>query len=282
MLGVAVARQFLDRFDNRHEQVGFVIGLGTLNYADDAFQTHARVPPGGGQGETLLAVDKQRGCLVAVKRFRIRGARSWKDVELAEREARVLLTLDHPSLPRYVDHFEEAGCLLLVTELIEGTPLSEIRRRGTPMTEVDVVRLLEQCRGTLGYLHHRAPPIIHRDIKPSNVIWRPDGSFALVDFGSVRDCLKPEGGSTVTGTFGFMAPEQLQGRALPATDIYSLGATAVCLLSGRDPDQLPHEGLRIRVEQVLGSHVNPALVRALSSMVEPDPDRRVELYLVDE
>lgn len=229
----------------------------------------------GAQGETLQAVDKQRGCQVAVKRFRIRGARSWKDVELAEREARVLAGLDHPALPRYVDHFEESGCLFLVTELIEGTPLSELRRRGVAMSEADVVRLLDECRGLLGYLHHRAPPIIHRDIKPGNVIRRHDGSFALVDFGSARDSVKSEGGSTTAGTFGYMAPEQLQGRALPGTDIYSLGVTAVSLLTGRDPEDLPHQGLRIDVRQALGSHFSPGLVYALSCMLEPDPDRRV-------
>src|SRR5688572_203787 len=61
----------------------------------------------GSQGETLEAVDKRDGRLVAIKRFRIKGAASWKDVELAEREAHVLSGLEHPSLPRYVEHFEE-------------------------------------------------------------------------------------------------------------------------------------------------------------------------------
>ena len=62
----------------------------------------------GSQGETLEAVDKREGRPVAIKRFTIRGAKSWKDVELAEREARVLSSLDHPALPRYIEHFEEA------------------------------------------------------------------------------------------------------------------------------------------------------------------------------
>src|SRR5690606_34292974 len=84
---------------------------------------------GGGQGGTLEAVDKRDGRLVAVKRFRIKGAESWKDVELAEREARVLSSLDHPSLPRYIEHFEESGALYLVMEKIEGETLRELSRR---------------------------------------------------------------------------------------------------------------------------------------------------------
>jgi serine/threonine protein kinase len=195
--------------------------------------------------------------LVAVKRFRIKGARSWKDVELAEREARVLATLDHPDLPRYVDHLEEDGCLYLVTERIEGTALSELRRQGTPLAQPDVLRLLAHARGVLSYLHGRAPPVIHRDLKPGNVIRRPDGSFAFVDFGAVRDSLKPEGGSTIVGTLGYMAPEQLQGRALPASDVYSVGATALALLTGRNPQDLPHRGLALDVRGALGPHADP-------------------------
>src|SRR6185437_13327347 len=127
----------------------------------------------------------------------------------------------------------------------------------------------------LDYLHGRAPPIVHRDIKPSNVIRRPDGSFALIDFGAVRDRMKPEGGSTVVGTFGYMAPEQFQGRAMPASDVYAAGATALTLLTGREPEDLPHKGLALDVPTALaGTRVQPALVRALSTMLVPDPDTR--------
>ena len=228
---------------------------------------------GGGQGETLEAVDKRDGRLVAIKRFRIKGAESWKDVELAEREARVLSGLDHPSLPRYIEHFEESGSLYLVMEKIEGNTLREFARiQG--FDQHAVVRLLNDVADVLEYLHRRSPPLIHRDIKPTNIIRRPDGAFVLVDFGSVRDCLKPEGGSTVVGTFGYMAPEQFQGRALPATDIYGLGATALALLTSTEPEKLPHQGLAIDVERALGSRVDPRLVRVLQAMLVPDPDAR--------
>src|ERR1700722_13721860 len=75
----------------------------------------------GTQGTTWDAVDKREGRPVAIKEFDVRGARAWKDVELAEREARVLSDLDHPMLPRYVEHFEEGGALYLVMEKIDGT-----------------------------------------------------------------------------------------------------------------------------------------------------------------
>lgn len=228
----------------------------------------------GSQAETLDAVDKLNGRAVAIKRFQVRGAKSWKDVELAEREARVLSTLSHPNLPVYVEHFEEEGALYLVMEKIEGETLASLRRRGATLSPTHVARFLADADSVLQYLHSRVPPIIHRDIKPGNVILRQDGSFAFVDFGSVRDRLKPEGGSTVVGTFGYMAPEQFQGRALPASDVYAVGATALSLVTGREPEDLPHRGLAIDVRAALGQGAEPWLLRALSAMLEPDPDRR--------
>ena len=228
----------------------------------------------GAQGTTFEAVDKKEGQPVAIKRFRVRGAKSWKEVELAEREARVLAGLSHPGLPRYVEHFEEGGELFLVTQKIEGESLAAMQKRGATMSEADVIRFLREASAILDYLHGRAPPVVHRDIKPSNVLRRPDGSFALIDFGAVRDKMKPEGGSTVVGTFGFMAPEQFQGRAMPASDVYAIGATAVSMLTGRQPEDLPHKGLAIDVEAALGRSARPALVAALVAMLEPDPDKR--------
>jgi len=226
----------------------------------------------GAQAATLDAVDRREGRPVAIKRFSIKGA-EWKDIELAEREARVLATLSHPAMPAYIDHFEEQGCLHLVMERIEGQSLADLRRKG-PMPKEQVVRLLGDAAAALDYLHGRAPPVIHRDIKPGNVIRRPDGSYCLVDFGSVRDTLKPEGGSTVVGTFGYMAPEQFQGRALPASDVYAVGATALTLLTGTEPEKLPHRGLAIDVRAALAGRTDSAWIHVLERMLEPDPDRR--------
>jgi len=228
----------------------------------------------GSQGATFEAVDKRAGRAVAIKRFVVRGARSWKDVELAEREADVLGRLSHRLLPAALDRFEEDGALYLVMDKVEGEALSET----THMTRDDVLRFLEDASEVLDYLHHQAPPVIHRDLKPQNILRRPatedqPESYVLVDFGSVRQKLEAKGGSTVVGTFGYMAPEQLQGRAMPATDVYAIGATALRLLTGREPEDLPHRGLGIDVAAALGPG-DPAMVRILERMVNPDPDRR--------
>ncbi|MGZ3450730.1 MAG: serine/threonine protein kinase [Polyangiales bacterium] len=228
----------------------------------------------GSQGATFDGMDKREGRAVAIKRFDVRGAKAWKDVELAEREARVLEALHHPKIPAYVDHFESEGALYLVMEKIEGESLAALRKRGAVLSEGDVVRLLRDASEVLEYLHGRAPAVIHRDLKPGNVIRRPDGSFAFVDFGAVRDKLRPQGGSTVVGTFGYMAPEQFQGRASPASDVYAIGATALTMLTGEEPENLPHKGLAIDVRSALIGRASDGMIEVLERMLEPDPEKR--------
>ncbi|MGH7269638.1 MAG: serine/threonine protein kinase [Polyangiaceae bacterium] len=231
----------------------------------------------GAQGHTFDGIDSRAGRPVAIKRFDVRTAKTWKDAELAERETRVLQSLSHPRLPQYVDHFEEDGALFLVMEKIDGESLAVLRKQGATLAQSDLVRLLRDASEVLDYLHGRAPPVIHRDLKPGNVIRRSDGSFAFVDFGAVRDTLRPEGGSTVVGTFGFMAPEQFQGRALPASDVYAIGATALAMLTGAEPSNLPHKGLAIDVRAALADASGPLdsrLIDVLERMLDPDPDRR--------
>ncbi len=229
----------------------------------------------GAQGTTYDATDTTHDRAVAIKRFAVRDAKSWKDVELAEREARVLSTLDHPLVPRYIEHFEEDGALYLVMEKVHGETLDAIRRREGALSEEEVRRFLADADRALTYLHGRAAPIVHRDIKPRNVIRRPDGSYVLVDFGAVSELvLRRGGGSTIVGTMGYMAPEQFQGRSLPQTDVYAVGATALAALTGVEPETLPHRGLRVDVQASLGDRMSPALVSSLSQMLEPDPDQR--------
>src|SRR5260370_36400387 len=89
----------------------------------------------GAQGRTFDGVDKREGRAVAIKRFDVRGARTWKGVGLAEREARVLQSLSHPKLPAYIDHFEEDGAPYLVMEKIDGETLFARHKRAAALAE---------------------------------------------------------------------------------------------------------------------------------------------------
>lgn len=231
----------------------------------------------GAQGQTFRAIDRVTGGAVAVKVLRLRNLGSdWKPYDLFERECQVLRDLRHPAIPRYLDQYasEATGEFFLVMELIEGEPLS--RRLGRAgMSAEELRRLLLQALDILEYLHERHPPVVHRDIKPSNLILRPPGAaspLALIDFGGVRLALDPEGGSTMIGTFGYMAPEQLHGEATPATDIYALGATLAALAAGAPADRLPRKGLTIDLPAVLP----PSPLRdVLAAMLAPDPAGRL-------
>jgi serine/threonine protein kinase len=229
----------------------------------------------GSQGEIYLARDEQaKGAdarEVVVKRLTPRG--TWKSFELFERVAKVLSQLRHAGVPRHLATIEEPpGTFNLVMQRAPGENLRELTKRRR-LSQLELRDVLIRCLEILDYLHTRTPPVVHRDLKPSNIVRAPDGKVALVDFGGVLDAAREKGGSTIVGTFGYMAPEQLHGQAMPATDLYALGATIVALAGGVEPEDVPRKGLRMDLERHLPS-MDPGLRRALAAMTDPDPEKR--------
>jgi serine/threonine protein kinase len=231
----------------------------------------------GSQAETFLARDQdgeakgKDGEVVVVKRLRLGG--SWKQFDLLEREAKVLSQLRHAGIPRFITTIEEpAGTFNLVMERMPGEDLRALSKRRR-LSTIEMRDILIRGLELLDYLHSRSPPVIHRDIKPSNLVRAPDGRIALVDFGGVLEAARERGGSTMVGTFGYMAPEQLHGQATPATDIYALGATIVALAGGIEPEDVPRKGLRMDLDKHLPT-LDRGLRAALIAMTEPDPDQR--------
>jgi serine/threonine protein kinase len=229
----------------------------------------------GSQGEIFLARDeKAKGLddkVVVVKRLTPRG--TWKSFELFERETKVLSQLRHAGVPRHLATVEEPpGTFNLVMQRMAGENLRDLAKRRR-LSETELRDVLIRCLEILDYLHTRTPPVVHRDIKPSNIVRAPDGRCALVDFGGVLDAARERGGSTIVGTFGYMAPEQLHGQAVPATDIYALGATIVALAGGVEPEDVPRKGLKMDLDKHLPA-LDPAFRQALTAMTDPDPDHR--------
>ncbi|MHC5829679.1 MAG: serine/threonine protein kinase, partial [Nostoc sp.] len=118
---------------------------------------------------------------------------------------------------------------------------------GRTFTEAEVKQIAKAVLEILVYLHGLYPPVIHRDIKPSNILLgdrsgNSVGQLYLVDFGSVQTVLATETGTrTVVGTYGYMPPEQFGGRTVAASDLYSLGATLIYLVTGTYPADLPQK-----------------------------------------
>jgi hypothetical protein len=235
----------------------------------------------GNSGITYKAQDLNRpGYTVALKVMSLRQLTDWKMLDLFEREANVLAKLRHPGIPRYLDSFaietKDDRRYYIAQTLAEGQSLEALVRQGRRTDEAMVRRIAQQILSILVYLQKLNPPIIHRDIKPQNIIWRENGSLSLVDFGAVRDTYYSTlmRGSTVVGTYGYMAPEQFRGQSVPATDLYGLGATLLFLLTHRSPAELPQQGLHLDFRDRL--QVSEHLTTWLEKLLEPDASDRFE------
>ena len=234
---------------------------------------------GGSQGLLYVGMDLDTGQRVAIKELDLSVVDEWKSIELFEREADILESLDHAGIPAYVDSFhldQESGTrFFLVQDYVDGTPLKQRFEAVDLMDEDDAKRFLLQVLDILSYLQSLSPPVVHRDIKPSNLIERPDGSFALIDFGAVQTIL-PEamGGSTVVGTTGYMPPEQLMGRAVPASDLYALAATVVAMMSGIEPEDLPVERMKLQFRDHLDA--SDHFAEFLDRMLDPEVEQRLQ------
>lgn len=229
---------------------------------------------------TLLARDLQTQALVVIKRLSFGEDFVWEDLKLFEREAATLKNLSHASIPHYLDYFDldlpSGKGFALVQTYIPAKSLDEHVKAGRTFSEAEMVELATALLEILRYLHERAPSVIHRDIKPSNILLgdrtgNSVGPVYLVDFGSVQAA--PSGGTiTVVGTYGYMPPEQFGDRAVPASDLYSLGATLIYLATGRHPADLPHLDMRLHFEDA--AHLSAGLEQWLQQMTQPSLSQR--------
>ena len=196
-------------------------------------------------------------------------------VQNFEREANILATLNHPSIPRIYDYFTEDDRSYLVLEFIHGKDLESIitDTNGFLQEEQVMTWAIELC-DVLSFLHaHKPDPIIFRDIKPSNIMINSNGDVILVDFGIARTFQVGQKG-TMIGTEGYSPPEQYRGEASPYADIYALGATLHHSLTRRDPRLEPPFSFGERPIRKINSHVSPELESVINTALAYDPSER--------
>ena len=228
----------------------------------------------GGSGITYAAKDLTNDERVAIKVLSLDRLDEWKKIELFEREAKILQQLNHPGIPKYLDYFpveiDNKHSFCIIQQLAPGQSLSGLINDGWQLDTNTIKNIAEQILNILVYLQQLTPPVIHRDIKPQNIIYQPDtGKLFLVDFGAVQDTYHHTViGSTIVGTYGYIAPEQYRGRAVLATDLYSLGCTLLFLLTGQSPVELPHKNLKIRFRSIVT--IEPNFARWLDKLIAPD------------
>ncbi|NMG18045.1 serine/threonine-protein kinase [Brasilonema bromeliae] len=250
---------------------------------------HAIKPIGqGGFGRTFLAVDEDKPskprCVIKQFYPQAQGTSTvQKAVELFTQEAMRLDELGkHPQIPELLAYFTQDDRQYLVQEFIDGLNLAQELEQKGAFNEAQIRQLLNDLLPVLQFCHARQ--VIHRDIKPENIIRRTttkssNGNLVLVDFGAAKEATYTALNRTGTsiGSPEYVAPEQIRGRAIFASDIYSLGVTCVHLLTQRSPFDLYDINNDAWIwQQYLTSPVSNELSRILDKMLQSIPVRRYQ------
>ncbi|PHJ59228.1 serine/threonine protein kinase [Nostoc linckia z18] len=238
----------------------------------------------GGFGRTFLAVDEDKPskprCVIKQFYPQAQGTNTvQKAVELFNQEAVQLDELGkHPQIPELLAYFTQEDRQYLVQEFIDGQNLAQELAHKGAFSEAQIWQLLNDLLPVLKFCHVRQ--VIHRDIKPENIILRSnDGKLVLVDFGASKSATGTALNRTGTsiGSPEYVAPEQMRGRAVFASDIYSLGATCINLLTRRSPfDSYDTNNDTWIWQKYLKTPVSHALSRILNKMLESVPMRRYQ------
>jgi eukaryotic-like serine/threonine-protein kinase len=197
-----------------------------------------------------------------------------------EREANILATLNHPSIPRIYDYFTQNERSYLIMEYIDGKDLEALIGDTSDFFQAEQVVgwAIELC-DVLHYLHsHKPDPIIFRDMKPANVMINQHQHVVLVDFGIAKTFQSGQKG-TMIGTEGYAPPEQYRGEATPLADIYALGATLHHLLTRRDPRLEAPFSFSERPIRQLNPNISLELEAAINSSVQYNPEERYQSAL---
>lgn len=241
----------------------------------------------GGFGRTFLSVDEDKPSKprCVIKQFfpqSLGTNHTEKAVELFHQEAVRLDELGkHPQIPDLLAHFDQDEQQYLIQEFIDGQNLADELENNGVFNETQIRELLNDLLPVLAFVHQRQ--VIHRDIKPENIIRRSsDARLVLVDFGAAKfatgTALFKTG--TIIGSVEYTASEQLRGKAVFASDLYSLGATCIYLLTRVSPFDLfdTNEGIWVW-RNYLRSPISDSLSRILDKMLEQYTKQRYQSAL---
>jgi len=240
----------------------------------------------GGFGETYIAIDTSNfdePCVVKKLKPQNQSTLQWVQ-QAFEKEARILKSLKHDQIPKLLAYFSEQNDFFLVQEFIDGENLRQRFVPGNNWSENEVIFLLRDILEVLEYVHSKG--IIHRDIKPENLmIQKSDGRLSLIDFGAIKEVttqvFNTQGqliaNTAVTGTPGYMPPEQANGHPMLCSDIYAVGMVGIEALTGVYPVSLfDPQTLEVIWKDKLKIKVRDDLVIFLDKMVNRIPQNRYQ------
>ena len=194
----------------------------------------------GGMGDVHLARDEVLGRPVAIKVLR-RTLATDLFISKFRDEARIVAKLSHPGIVSVYDIGQKEDWSYIVMEYVRGPNLSALVNASAPPSRSELIQYVAAVADAMSYAHEQG--VIHRDLKPANILIGHDGKVKVTDFG-IAHVLHGDGGEETAfsaaglqvGTVNYMAPEQLQGKAVDArTDIYLLGTTLYYTLCRRYP-----------------------------------------------
>ncbi len=240
----------------------------------------------GGMGAVYRAMDVRFSRPCAVKEmlddFQNEAERT-QSVEWFQREATLLLDLNHPCIPRVRDFFVEDGRHYLVMDFIDGRTLGEILEKEGHVAGVNGARGVSEARArswaqqvcsVLSYLHRQSPPIIFRDLKPSNIMVTDKDEVKLIDFGIARTFQQSQRQSTIIMTIGYAPPEQLHGRAEPRSDIFALGSTLHRVLTHHDAANNQQSIFTFPPIRSLRPDITPGFEQVIAKALSPTLEQR--------
>jgi serine/threonine protein kinase len=219
----------------------------------------------GGFGTVYLAEDTWIDKRVALKVPHKQG------VDFGEllREPRLLASLNHPNIVTILTAEKQENVFFIVMEFVPGETLEAVIARDGAL---DVARALDYtCQICNAVDHAHRHGVLHRDLRPSNVLVADRGMVKVADFGTSRFLEIAAHGTTVIGSPPYMAPEQFHGKAVFASDVYSLGVTMYQMLTGTLPYDTPSPAdldRLMRGELQIGPRLrNPKVPRAINDIV---------------
>ncbi len=225
----------------------------------------------GGTSLVYLAMNQKLNQQWVIKEIRSELDMASKNRML--QEARLMMTFDHPAIPRIVDILEST---YIVMDYVSGQSLAhELKEKG-PIPQETVVEWGKQICNVLIYLHSLNPPIIYHDLKPGNIILKmPEQNLKLIDFGEARKCIH---GNAVGGgkTKEYAAPEQQTRSGTDArTDIYCFGTTLYRLLTGQFVPPYP-EPVGSARERFPDLQISKGMDNIIKKCTEPLPEKRFQ------
>ncbi len=236
----------------------------------------------GGMGAVYRASDTFEMQQVALKVIQASGRNidEITAIERFRREARYAHQLKHKNIVPVLNFGQDGSLLYLVMPLVTGGTLKNLLKPEKPLPLAQTQRYLHDLAAAIDAIHAHPQRVVHRDIKPSNLlIHQEDGRLVVADFGIARAMQKERPltqSGWALGTEHYTAPEQGQGKAEPASDIYSMGVVAYQMLTGLLPFQaiVRSHAARLPCPSELNPELSPAVDDVVLRAIDNDPNRR--------